>query len=311
MYVNFTSKLLIRGIIMSHALFVCIMAEYPRRSFLYTPANEPSKMRNALDSTADGVTFDLEDTVPDGDIPFAREMISDVLGSVRAAGTEIAVRINDLTTDYWLQDLETAVTVGADTVRLPMVESARQVHTVIKAARTFDGRTPSIILTLETPAGILSGREIIENCAELEEISGISTGIGDYAQAVGAEPSPDVRRFLDHKIIAIAALNDLSPIASVYTDIGDLDGLRKLAEGSRDIGYIGQSAIHPEQVPVINDVYTPSMERVEQARRVIEAFDSTESDSITVEGEFIDTPIVNRYRRLLNRYRAINEQNRI
>jgi citrate lyase subunit beta/citryl-CoA lyase len=296
---------------MSQGSFKWTMTSHPRRSFLYTPANEPSKMRNALQSMADGVTFDLEDTVPNDDVPSARDAISDVLVDEDTAGTEIAVRINDLTTDYWLEDLKTAVAVGADTVRLPMVESARQVHTAVTAARTFDGRTPAMILTLETPAGILSGREIVENCAELEEVSGISTGIGDYAQAVGAEPSHEIRRFLDHKIIAIAAICDLSPIASVYTDIGDLDGLRKLAVDSRDIGYIGQSAIHPDQISVINDVYTPSLERVEQARRVVEAFDNTASDSITVDGEFVDTPIADRYRRLLERYRAINDAKKV
>jgi len=280
---------------------------YPRRSFLYAPANDPSIMRKALASDADGVTLDLEDTVPDAEIESARESIIEAIATTETAGTEVAVRINDLTTSDWLQDLETAVTAGADTVRLPMIESARQVHTAVETARQFDGETPAVILTLETPTGILNSRDIVQNCTDLLEVSGISTGIGDYAQAVSAEPNAEVRRFLDHQIVAVAAVGSVTPIASVYTDVGDLDGLRELAERSREIGYVGQSAIHPDQVPVINEVYTPSADRVDRARRVVGRFDDDESDSITVDGEFVDTPIADRYRRVLERHRTITD----
>lgn len=280
------------------------MTTYPRRSLLYAPANDPSTVRKALASDADGVTIDLEDTISEAELPSARDSIAAVCDE-DAAATELAVRINDLTSDHWRRDLEAAVAADVDTVRLPKVQSGRQVRTAVETARAIDGKTPSFILTLETPAGILADSDVAAAGAEFPEVSGISPGVADYARSTGAEPTADLRRFLDHRIVAVAAVGSLTPIAPVYTDIDDLEGLRTQAERSGRVGYVGQSAIHPDQIPVINDVFTPSADRVDRARRIVERFDAADSNSVTVDGTFVDTAVADRHRRLLERHRTI------
>lgn len=277
----------------------------PRRSFLYTPADDIEMMSTALESGADAVIFDLEDAVPSESLADARENVVEIADDVPEADVERCVRINGLGTDDWLDDL-LAVGAAVDTVVLPMIESPEAVETAARVASRVTDPGPELIVTVETPGGVFTAPEIADRCREHPRVTGFSFGFADYVRAVGATGRPQsVRTFVANVVVAAAALGGMDALYTVYQAHEDLDGLRETAESAREMGFVGLKAVHPRQVPVINEVFTPSEEAVERARTFVETYDAAERDSIAVDGTFLDAAIVDQYRTVLARHRAI------
>jgi citrate lyase subunit beta/citryl-CoA lyase len=133
-------------------------------------------------------------------------------------------------------------------------------------------------------------------------VTALSFGIGDYARATGGVPTSErIREFLSHRVVACAAIGGLQPISSVYPDVGDETGLRRVAERAREVGFVGQSVIHPAQVAVVNETFTPSEETVARVRTLVAAYDDAERGALVHDGVFLDEALVERYRRLLAR----------
>lgn len=284
------------------------MTERLRRSLLYTPADDPEMMRKAAETDADAVIFDLEDAIPDEAVPEARENVADVTADASFGRTERCVRINGYRTDRWLNDLLAAVESDVDAVALPMVESASELETFVAVARQADGTTPEFLPTVETPRGLAALEEIAERGSDLPKVTGLSFGFGDYTRAIGATGRPErVREHVSLQVVDAAAAAGLDPVFTVYQDFRDAEGLRETAERARAVGYVGQKAIHPAQVDVLNDVYTPTEEEVEQARRFVQRFEESPDDSLVVDGVFLDTAIVEQYETVLARHEELSE----
>jgi citrate lyase subunit beta/citryl-CoA lyase len=288
------------------------MTDRLRRSFLYTPADDREMMAKAADSAADAVIFDLEDAVPDDAVADSRENVAALLGDTDFGRTEVCVRINGFQTERWEADLEAAVTAGVDTVVLPMIEKPSHLDAAVEVTSEADadesgsGEIPEFIATIETPTGLFAVDDIAATGGELEAVTGLSYGFGDYTRVIGATGRPDrIRDLLSETVVSAAALGGLDPIATVYQDFSDTAGLREEAAACREIGYVGQKAIHPAQLDVINDMYTPTTEEVEKARRLVDAFDADERDSLVVDGVFLDTAIVEQYRTVLDRHAEV------
>ncbi|WP_458208797.1 HpcH/HpaI aldolase/citrate lyase family protein [Haladaptatus sp. NG-SE-30] len=285
------------------------MSDHLRRSFLYTPADDIEMMKKAagLDA-ADAVIFDLEDAIPDDAVADGRENINTILEDTHFDQTEVCVRINGLQTRNWETDLRAAVAAGVDTVILPMVERPADVDQAIQVAESASGGVPEFIVTIETPKGLFAVDEIATRGGSLPPVTGLSYGFGDYTRAIGATGKPTrIHDFLSEIIVSAAAIGGLDPIATVYQDYTDTTGLREQAMECREIGYIGQKAIHPAQLEVINEVYTPTLEDVEEARHFVDSFDTAERDSLVVDGVFLDTAIVDQYRTVLDRHDEVAE----
>lgn len=282
------------------------MVERLRRSFLYTPGDSPEMMAKAADAGADGVTVDLEDAVRPEDKPQARENLRAVREMADFGETELSVRVNGVRSDHWMADLNAAVDAGVDTVTLPMVETPRAVEETVAALEGLTDDSPELVLLLESPGGVFAGREIAEAAARLPRVTGLSFGVGDYARATGGEPtSARIREFLSHRVVGFAAIGRLQPVSSVYPDPTDLDALREVAASAAEVGFVGQSVIHPRQVPVVNEVFTPDPETVATARAHIDAYDASDRGAFVHEGTFLDEALVERYRRLVARADAI------
>lgn len=284
------------------------MTDRLRRSFLYTPADDPKMMRKAaaLDA-ADAVIFDLEDSIPDAAVPEGRQNVEQVVEDTSFGGTEICVRINGLRTEYWEEDLHAAVEAGVDTVVLPMVETADDLDDVVASTESANGQSPEFIATVETPRGVFDADTIADRAGKIDAVSGFSYGLGDYTNAIGATGSPaKIHDFLMETVVSAAAMGGLDPLATVYQEFRDTEGLRRQARKARELGFVGQKAIHPAQLEVINDMYTPTHEEVERARRLVEAFEASERDSIVEDGIFLDTAIVEQYRTVLARHAEVS-----
>lgn len=271
-----------------------------RRSALFTPADDAEMLRKAVDTEADAFVFDLEDAVPADGKEAARANLREVVPDLDT-DREVAVRVNAVGTDQFADDIDAAVAAGADAVALPMVESGTDVRTAWSALTERTDDPPQLRVTIETPTGMHAGGDIADACQETGAVS-LSFGFADYCKAVGAPGTPDrIRERLELRTVEFAAMGGVDPAASVHLDIEDTDGLRTVAKRARELGFVGMTAIHPAQIPIINDVFTPAEGELAQARRLVEAFDESNRDSLRVEGVFLDTATVDRYRRLLDR----------
>ncbi|WP_049981366.1 HpcH/HpaI aldolase/citrate lyase family protein [Halolamina rubra] len=271
-----------------------------RRSALFTPADDADMLRKAVDTEADAFVFDLEDAVPAEGKDAARANLREVVPTLDT-DREVAVRVNAADTDQFAADVDAAVDCGADAVALPMVESGADVRAAWSALTDRTDDPPRLRVTIETPTGMHAGAEIADACRETGAVS-LSFGFADYCKAVGAPGTPDrIRERLELLTVEYASMAGVDPVASVHLDIADTDGLRAVAKRARELGFVGMTAIHPAQAPVINDVFAPDEEELAQARRLVDAFDESDRDSLQVEGVFLDTATVDRYRRLLDR----------
>lgn len=271
-----------------------------RRSALFTPADDADMLRKTPKTAADAFIFDLEDAVPPDAKDAARENLRTVVPDLEE-DREVAVRVNARPTEQFAADATAAVEAGADAVALPMVESGADVREAWAALTALTDDPPALRATIETPTGLHAGNDIAAACRETGVVS-LAFGFADYCKAIGAPGTPDsVRERLELETVDLAAMAEVDPVASVHLDVDDDEGLRQVAERAREVGFVGMTAIHPGQLPIINEVFAPDEDELAQARRLVEAFDESEKDSLLVEGVFLDTATVDRYRRLLDR----------
>jgi citrate lyase subunit beta/citryl-CoA lyase len=218
-----------------------------RRSMLFVPGNDERKIRKSAELDADSYIFDLEDSVPPDDKERARELLSKLLQELDWRGKEICVRINPIHTANGILDL---VYISRwDKVSCIMIPKAEGDLSFIYRAT---GR--SILPLIETAKGLLR----IEDIARSEGITAITWGPADLALSVGGE---------------LSAYEGIDAIDKVYFKIEDLEGFRRDAIEAKKLGYVGKTVIHPSQIEIANEIFIPSKEEIEWARKVIELFD--------------------------------------
>ncbi len=225
------------------------------RSWLFAPGHNERILAKLFDSGADAVLLDLEDAVPEALKDHARALVSSVL----EAHPESWVRINKPRTAAAEADLA-AIFGRCAGIRIPKVESPDEVRWVAE-------RAPAIPLTctIESARGVMLGYEI----AACECTQDLTLGAADLALDLGVGSGFEELLFARSSLVVAArAAGKPAPIDGVFTRLDDPAGLREEALTARRLGYFGKSAIHPRQVPVINDVFTPTPEELAWAQRV-------------------------------------------
>jgi len=259
------------------------------RSWLFVPADSEKKIARAVESEADAIIFDLEDSVA----PARKQAARDILKGLpkRSGGPVWWVRINPLGSDQHKDDLELIGLGDVHGIVLPKAESGADV--VQLAHRT--GNIPIHAIVTETAAslfGLLSYRDVRSPLAAMswgaEDLSAALGAASKYDQSGGLAFPYQLARSL---CLAGAVAAGVQPVDGVFTDFRDLAGLRADAEGAAHDGFTGKLAIHPDQVPVINAAFTPSEEQLALARGVVEAF-AAEPDAgvLSVNGRMVDRP---------------------
>jgi citrate lyase subunit beta / citryl-CoA lyase len=262
------------------------------RSYLFAPGHNQKLLRRVFKARADAVILDLEDAVPPAAKRQAREMVAEAL-TRRSAW----VRINAARTDDAAADLD-AVADHAAGIRIPKVESPEDVEWVVHRA---PGRP--LICAIESARGVLAAREI----AVVPGVRHLALGGVDLRRDLGAsDGSLQTLYARSHLVLASVAAGLDPPIDSVYARLNDEHGLREQAEFARSLGFFGKSAVHPRQVEVINEVFTPSPEQLTWARNVLDAFEAAGAQAVKLpDGEFVDLPVADRARRVLETGRLL------
>lgn len=275
------------------------------RSTLFTPGDEPEMMRTAVETEADAVTLDLEDSVAPDAKSVARKEVSRLLGEAGRKGSpRLGVRINSLGAGG-TKDLDTIMDGDCDPAYLviPMVDQAADVRAVTDELNDH-ASSVSVRATIETARSVLNAPDI----ASVDGVSGLGFGGEDLSAAIGATlATGDELQYARQRIVMAAAAAGTATTDTVYIDIEDTDRLRDAAVTAKRLGYDGKSAIHPSQVPVINDVFTPTWEELENADRIVTAFEESTGGVVRVAGQMVDRPVYERARRTLERGRAADK----
>jgi citrate lyase subunit beta/citryl-CoA lyase len=277
------------------------------RSLLYSPGDEREMLEKAVASSADTVIFDLEDAVAPGARETARRTVREVVDELDDPEPSISVRINPYDREG-PADLEVLVGAGErrpDSIVLPKVERAPLVEDVTADLAAAGAASVDVIPLIETAAGLLA----VEDVAAASGVVAIAYGDQDYTADVGATVTAEKTESLyaRQRTVAAAAAAGVDVIDTVYTDIEDTAGLREQTRRALEFGFDGKLAVHPAQVPVINEAFTPSDEEIEWAERVLgghEQASETDAGVFTVDGQMIDAPLVERARAIVRRAEA-------
>ncbi|MGN6058117.1 MAG: HpcH/HpaI aldolase/citrate lyase family protein [Sphingomicrobium sp.] len=270
------------------------------RSWLFVPADSERKVEKALESEADAIIFDLEDSVVPAQKGAAREILRHL--PKRSGGPEWWVRINPIGSEFQKDDLHLIGVADIHGIVLPKAESGADVTRL--AHRT--GNIPIHAIVTETAAslfGLLSYRD------PNSPLAAMSWGAEDLSAALGASSKygPDGELSFTYKLarslcLAGAVAAGVQPVDGVFADFRDAEGLRAEAEAARREGFTGKLAIHPGQVPVINAAFTPSDADVRHAEEVVAAFEAhPNAGTLSVGGTMVDRPHLVQARRVLER----------
>ena len=283
------------------------------RSWLFAPGDSERKMAKAADGEADVVLLDLEDSVLPEAKPAAREAVAAFLAG-RSDTARLWVRINPLSSGETPADLEAIMAHGPGGLFLPKAEGRTDVMTLDAMLTALENRhgiapgsTRIAALVTETPRAMFLCGDYAGDYPGSARLVAMSWGAEDLSSALGAsvQHRPDGGYMPTYELArslcllgAVAA--GVTPVETVMPDFRDLDGLRERALMVRSQGYRGMLAIHPAQVPVINQAFTPSDEQVAHARAVVEAFaDNPGKGTVALDGAMVDIPHLKLARALL------------
>lgn len=287
-----------------------------RRSTLILPVNVPRFVEKAHLRDADAVMLDLEDAVPPPEKASARRLVREAIPRVARGGAEVFVRVNH-DSSHLGEDLAASVWPGLDGICLPKTESAGEIERLEAQVADLERRRGiapgriELTVIIETPRGVLNAQAIAEAGGRVRSVS---LGPEDYCLALGVEPSPDGAelQYALSKVVTvctaagIAAMGLLGSIAG-FRDVGAFE---RAASRARDLGCVGASCIHPDQVAILNRVFSPPPAKVAQARKVAEAFEAglgSGTASVSVDGAMVDTPVYRRAKHTLDQAAAVAE----
>ena len=287
------------------------------RSTLYVPGDQPEKMAKALKSGADGIIFDLEDAVAPSSKHAARLAVAEFIRKqfIRTQMTEenrpsLLVRVN--VGNAGIDDLRGLVPVcgaGLAAIYLPKISHLDELRTVdfeLSALEAAAGLVPgalSVVVLVETAEGIFNARSI----ASGPRVRRLAIGEADLSAELGVElTAGSEHEMLSARtmlVLASAAAGIDPPVGPVSTDFRDLDALRASCEGLRRMGFRGRSCIHPAQVAVVNEMFTPTVAQLEKAERLVANYDDAlrAGDGVIVDdnGRMIDEAVVRSARRIV------------
>lgn len=277
-----------------------------RRSLLFIPANTPGMMQNADVFEADAVIFDLEDAVYLSEKDAAQILLHQFLNLFELENIEIIVRINGLDTHLGFHDLNVIISDQIDTIMLPKAtyldtKHCQELIKEIEISKQLK-KEIKIIPIIEKAISLLE----ISQIAQLERVDGLLLGAEDLATDLEVTRTLEGIEILVPRtmIIYAAKAYGLDAIDTPFTHTSDLDGLKKDAMFSKSLGMNAKACIHPNQVDVVNQVFSPNETEINHAKKIMIAKNQAEKEGkgvFSVDGKMIDKPIIERAMKILKK----------
>ena len=287
------------------------------RSMLFVPVNVDRFVDKAHTRGADAIILDLEDAVAASEKENARSRVMQAAEKVSRGSSDVLVRINR----PWrlaLKDLEATICPAVQALALPKVDSREQVQVLSEVTAELESERGMVVgatqffVSIETVTGFLRVQEI---AAADDRVVAIGLGAGDFSLSTSMLPEPEDLVYPNLQVVIAARSAGCIPLGLLSTieDYTDLDRFRAIARRSRRLGLQGSACVHPRQVPILNEAFSPTKEEVAQARRVVAAFEealAAGKGAIEVDGKMVDFPVVQGARALLEDYEVIQERER-
>lgn len=274
---------------------------------LFCPANNRKMLETAGLRGADCVIFDLEDSVVYSEKDNARDMLCQAIKNINFGECEVFARINALDTIFGEKDVSKLVKNGIKNIRLPMVENKNNVIELSQMLSFYEKEydvadgTVSIQCSIETPKGVLNAMDI---ATASSRVISISFGTGDYTNCLCVNRTNNVEQFLYARshIALCASTAGIDAIDTVYFDVKDLDGFRKETEHVKMLGFNGKSCIHPSQIKIVHDIFTPDKAEINKAIKIVRKSQEAVDNGvgvIVIDDKMIDEPVIKKARKIL------------
>lgn len=274
------------------------------RSILFVPGSVQKRIGKAANIPADAIVFDLEDAVSPSEKIAARQRVVVALESGAFSSKQVIVRVNGISTPWFEEDIKAMVAVGHTAIMLPKCESAADIKT---AKSFFNNAEIPLFVIIETAKGVLAAPTI---SSALTALDSVCFGHVDFAADMALNDADANEGVIYHSrcqvALAVRAFDAL-PIDNVCLDVSDEKTIREDALMGLKLGYAGKLCIHPYQVSIVNDVYTPTLEQVEKAKAILAAWDEAQQQGQGVfvfQNKMIDLPVIRAQQSILMRYQA-------
>jgi citrate lyase subunit beta/citryl-CoA lyase len=283
-----------------------------RRAAHFVPGANEKMLSKALTLAADALILDLEDAVLPEHKAHAREVVAGWLRDVDFGAQERVIRMNPLDTEWGREDLEVTMANPPDAYLVPKVNSAADVAEVARIVGAAErehghpeGQVRLLLLGTETPRGLLAIGELPLH----PRVDALSWGAEDLSAAIGAKRNRDEKGeylpvFAHARTMTLVAAcaAQVQPLDTVYIDFNNPEGLRRESLESAAMGYTGKITIHPSQIDIVNEAFTPSIEEVRESRELLAAYEESRAagrGAFTFRGQMVDVPHITRARRIL------------
>jgi citrate lyase subunit beta/citryl-CoA lyase len=287
-----------------------------RRAVHFVPGANEKMLQKSLALPADSLVLDLEDAVTPENKDSAREVVTRWLKEVNFGRQERMVRMNPLDTPWGVTDLEVTMQGRPDSYLVPKVrtkDDLLRIDTTISRMEREYGHPPGgvklIVLATETPQGLLNIRDF----GSCPRVDALSWGAEDLSAAIGARRNRDeqgqfleVFRYARIMTLLAATAANVQPLDTVFVDIKDIEGLRRDCLEGAWMGFTGKITIHPSQIEVVNEVFTPSPEEIAESKELLAAFEENQKAgrmAFSFKGQMVDVPHLTRARTILERAR--------
>lgn len=281
------------------------------RSMLFVPGNRPTWLEKAQASGADALVVDLEDAVPERDKATARATLTELLSGPDRPSVPVFVRVNPLTTPLFLDDVKALAGLGILGIMVPKVESVADIMVAERTLTWFERRDQPplcIVPVLETAWAMRHAFDIAATSSRVAYMGGLSSKGGDVERALGYRWSAEGNETLTMRsqvLLDARAAGAPNPLTGLWSDVKDVEGLRKFAVSSRNMGYEGLTVIHPSHVPIVNKVFTPTNNELVYHRDLVRAMEESTRrgrGAVTFNGHMIDEAMAATSRERLDHY---------
>lgn len=264
------------------------------RTLLFVPGARPDRFEKAIAAGPDVVCIDLEDAVGPDYKDEARAAVVAYLA--KGASGRVGVRINGVETVHSEADCAALASCAKALafVMVPKLETAAQVALV---RQRIGADCPPIWPVVETAEGLRNAWDV----AAAPGVGGVLFGGADYSAEIGSDMGWDALAFARGQLVAASARAGVEVLDVPYLDVKDPDGLTASTARIRAMGFTGRACIHPDQVVLVNAVFTPSEAEVAKARRILDAFEAAEGGAALLDGKLIDLPVIRAAKRTLER----------
>ncbi|MFQ6030644.1 MAG: HpcH/HpaI aldolase/citrate lyase family protein [Dehalococcoidia bacterium] len=286
------------------------------RSLIFVPGNRANMLERARTFNADIIMVDLEDSVPPGEKVNARGLAQEWVPQLCREGKRVMVRVNALDTGLMRDELDAVVSPDLHGVSVGKTESPWDVAeidrliTPLESARGLEAGQIKLIVWIESAKAVMNVQQMAHAS---RRVIALAFGAEDYTNDMGIQRTAQGEEvYFPRANVAVAArAAEIASLDSPYVSFRNSEGLRQDAQTARQMGYNGKFAIHPAQIDIINETFSPRDEEVAYARRVMEAWNEAEAagrGSLDLDGQMVDVPVVKRAQNLLAWADAIQQQ---